>query len=914
MQAMVMGTVVIFMVALIGVLVARPLLGRHRAAGVEREARRLAEERAAQERREVAAWEAHARLHAAYIDLLGPEYRSASEVDAWRAQHDAALLHVRSPAFFGALPPEPAAEARAWSRQLQELPTTVAAHNDRFLATRLAEEEEAFDRVERYPLTARQRRAIVTAEDATLVVAGAGTGKTSVVVGKVDYLIWRGLARPGQILVVAFARKASDELKERLARLGRHEGVVCSTFHAIGLQILGDADGCRPHLSPLAEDPEALKRFLREAVGALLVAPVDHALLLLFFAVLFDEPVSMTAQTGDAYIRAEREAGLRSLTGAQLKSREEVRIANWLTLNRIAWEYERPYPVDTATAGHRRYQPDFYLPEHDLYLEHFGIDERGDTRPGIDRAAYHEGMAWKRALHAAHGTRLIETFSYFSRQGGLTERLAELLADAGIMQRPLDEAEVAALLAELGRPFADFIDLLTQFLKLYRGNGHDTARVEARVRTARDRVFLRIFAKVHARYAAELARTDTVDFDDMITLARERVRAGRYRSPYTHLLVDEFQDIAANRLGLLTDLRAQVPHARLVAVGDDWQAIYRFTGADLGIIADLAAHAGPTARVDLDTTFRYGQELLDGTAAFVTRNPRQLRKVLHAHDGPRGEPPFCIVTYTGEREAGGTAALAAAKRDLLGRHGDGPATVFLLGRYGFNEPKNLAALRRDWGRDGLTVEFLTAHAAKGKEADYVIVLGLEAGTYGFPAQIADDPVLQMVLVAPEPFPHAEERRLFYVALTRARRRAYLLAPADQASTFIRDDLLGEGLRGFVTTIGEMSARHRCPTCQGQTIRRTEGRYGAFWACAHYPLCDGKLETCQQCQDGALVAMSTSSDTLRCTTCGHQVQRCPRCRQGRLIERTSRHGPFLACSRWRGGVGCTYTQPILRQSH
>ena len=138
-----------------------------------------------------------------------------------------------------------------------------------------------------------------------------------------------------------------------------------------------------------------------------------------------------------------------------------------------------------------QYQPDFYLPAYDLYLEHFGIDEHGDTAAGIDRAAYHEGMAWKRALHEKYGTKLVETYSYFSRQGGLDTRLAAILATAGITPRPPTGAMIAALIDDLGRPFADFIDLLAQFLTLYRGSGFDPAMVTGRTRTARDKVFLR---------------------------------------------------------------------------------------------------------------------------------------------------------------------------------------------------------------------------------------------------------------------------------------------------------------------------------------------------------------------------------------------------------------------------------------
>jgi ssDNA-binding Zn-finger/Zn-ribbon topoisomerase 1 len=125
------------------------------------------------------------------------------------------------------------------------------------------------------------------------------------------------------------------------------------------------------------------------------------------------------------------------------------------------------------------------------------------------------------------------------------------------------------------------------------------------------------------------------------------------------------------------------------------------------------------------------------------------------------------------------------------------------------------------------------------------------------------------------------------------------------------ELLDDGdLREHVETIGEISERHRCPACRGRTIRRTQGRYGAFWACSNYPLCDGKLDTCDRCREGALVAGDGSRAPFRCAACGHAVERCPRCAAGRLVERTSKHGPFFACSRWDGGAGCTYTRNII----
>lgn len=90
------------------------------------------------------------------------------------------------------------------------------------------------------------------------------------------------------------------------------------------------------------------------------------------------------------------------------------------------------------------------------------------------------------------------------------------------------------------------------------------------------------------------------------------------------------------------------------------------------------------------------------------------------------------------------------------------------------------------GHANIEVRFLTVHKAKGSEADYVVLLNAEDGTYGFPNQIADDPLVQLVLAKPERYPFAEERRLFYVAMTRTRNRTYILEPKQKVSSFILD--------------------------------------------------------------------------------------------------------------------------------
>ncbi len=241
-------------------------------------------------------------------------------------------------------------------------------------------------------------------------------------------------------------------------------------------------------------------------------------------------------------------------------------------------------------------------------------------------------------------------------------------------------------------------------------------------------------------------------------------------------------------------------------------------------------------------------------------------------------------------------------------------SVFILGRYNFNKPDALAELRTQYALHGIDVEFLTAHSAKGREADYVIVAALQDGTYGFPSNVSDDPLLAMVLSNQETYPHAEERRLFYVAITRARRRVFLVAPSDRTSTFVTDDILGSDLSRFVEVVGGAPDRYPCPACKGQTIQAKQGRYGAFWGCTNYPLCEGKLASCPECREGALVPSSGAARRLRCNRCAYETEVCPRCGRGHLRLKQGPYSEFWGCSRWNRGEGCNFTRRNANVTH
>ena len=657
-----------------------------------------------------------------------------------------------------------------------------ASANKAYLKAELKRARTFLDNVETHPLTAEQRRAVCVDDDRNLVVAAAGSGKTSVMVAKAGWLVERGDAKPEEVLLLAFARKARDELAERIERrLGEpvSRAMKARTFHSLGLAIIAEAEGRKPTLSKTAEDDKALFDVLKKIIQELGDHP-EHGREVIRWLAYGATPYHSVHEFESlkeyhAYLRRHE---LRTLQGELVKSFEECLIANFLYLNGVRYEYERRYEEPTATTKRRQYAPDFYLPDADVYIEHFALSKDGRTPRFINRANYTAGREWKLRLHAEHGTKLIETFSHEQASGGLTSRLAKKLKAHGVVLKPLPRKQIFGKLEEQGR-VPPLIRLTASFLQHFKGSGRPIEAVKEQVSehqgTYRARMFVRIFAATVERYEKRLAAAGEIDFHDMINRAAEHVRGGRYRSPFRYILVDEFQDISQERARLVKALLDQTRGAQLLAVGDDWQAIYRFAGADISVMREFTKHFGAGSRTDLETTFRCSDGLSEIATAFVCRNPEQIRKKVRAiNHGSGPGVRICVADDDYDSALNETLKMIATEK----RGSERRPTVLLLGRYR-NVGPQMGPLRRKYRE--LELSYCTVHAAKGLEADYAVVLGMRAGNHGFPSEVADDPLLELLLEKPDEYPNAEERRLLYVALTRAKRRTYLIDEKPRSS-------------------------------------------------------------------------------------------------------------------------------------
>ena len=772
--------------------------------------------------------------------------------------------------------------------------------NEVFKTKELIRYKTFFDQVEKHPLTNEQRLAIITNEDSTLVIASAGSGKTSLLVGKVGYLVSKGFAKPEEIILLAFNRKAKEEIEERIKdRLGFE--CEAQTFHSFGLATIGITTGRMPSLATFVESRHAYSAFMNKLVNNELIK-LEHAEIISEHFVSFHRPYKDQfdfKSLGEyfEYLKANKPITLK---GEAVRSLEELEICNFLYINGIKYEYEKTYEHDTATSLKRQYKPDFYLPEYKIYIEHFAIDKNNRTPPFIKQEQYLNSIEWKRGLHEEHETVLIETYSYQKREGKLTSALEKKLKNYGVQFKPISPDHLLDSLNEQGY-VSEFSQLCTTFLDLFKGRGITFSEFKNSLdleKVDKDRVlsFLRLFESLFSNYEQNLKNDKTIDFHDMIHEASNLIESGRYESKYKFLLVDEFQDISEGRARILHSLQKNTPTIKFLAVGDDWQSIYRFTGSDISIMTNFMKYFGFTKQLFLSETFRFNNQIEKVASKFVQKNPNQIKKNIQTNI--KSNKPE-VILFLPTKNTG--RYLENIAKEISENSSSQPLSVLILGRYNHTgEGIDFSALKE--AAPNCTFEFNTVHAAKGREADFVILLDLKSGRVGFPNEIIDDPIITSMLSQGESYPHSEERRLFYVAITRAKKAVYLIGDTSSASDFF-NELATNDYEVEKRNLGHYYDRI-CPECKTGRVLEKQGPNGIFFGCEHFPLCAYTTNVCKACGIGYL---KKEKDRFNCDNnlCKNSIKACPVCNSGMVIEKNGRYGIFYGCSNY-SSHGCNHT--------
>lgn len=487
--------------------------------------------------------------------------------------------------------------------------------------------------------------------------------------------------------------------------------------------------------------------------------------------------------------------------------------------------------------------PDFYYPSIDLYHEHFALDEHGNAPPHFDN--YLQGMAWKRKEHELRGTSLIETTSHQIRVGEVESHLAKELTARGIILDPNPDRPIPAGGV---RPIehAELVRLIRSFISHAKSNCLTQRALFAKVDQSpkgsfqyRHRMFLELLDPIRQAWDAALVEVGGIDFEDMLNHAAGHVEDGRYKSSYELVMADEFQDASMARARLCRAL-VKKPGRHLCAVGDDWQSINRFAGSDVSVMTSFKSYFGSGIELRLQQTFRCPQQLCNLSSRFVSKNPAQIKKAVVSNTKPIG--PFAQAFQVKNRDEIASAVenyLTALHKRLstgeveLGRNGK--VSVFVIGRYKADEIYVPSNWQRRYGKK-LDVKFATIHASKGSESDYVILPSLVHKA--FPNTRTDDPVLGLAMPQSDSFLFAEERRLFYVALTRARRSVAMFTVSGKNSCFL-DELVNDGFVKITHIDGEPVEEERCAVCKVGVIVERTGPYGSFRACTSYPNCHNK---------------------------------------------------------------------------
>lgn len=710
---------------------------------------------------------------------------------------------------------------------VREAQSIIESYNRRFIALR----RERYSSLFQNPwisLDDEQQIAIVTDDKHNLVTAGAGSGKTEILVNRIAYLVKRepDTTEPERILALAFQRKAAEEIEQRLVKRFQISRTKVKTFHALGLEIL-NAAGKDPKLK--FDTDAAYVGFVKSICDQLKSAPdfLDSIVRYMKNYEPFVHKTEADFGTREEYYRYQNNLSYMTLNGVPVKSEAEKEIMNFFLSHRINGrdikiQYERRADWMAYTSQKGRLvipRPDFYLPEYDLYIEHWAIDENGNVPAWFGenaRQRYKDGMKRKKEAYQSHNKLLVETTSgqYFAPDflENLQRSVITTLERRYIGQQfsfsdiPYEEL-VQNVYYELRAHIQDLPTQIANFITIAKTYDLDPGRIRERLDdknrkwSKKQTTFADLALRVYEKYTESLRASGEIDFADMINLAIVELvnKPDLYRDVFDHILVDEFQDLSTQRCKLLKALMNKNARCKLFSVGDDWQSIMGFAGSNLDFTLNFGEYFDHPATTCISTNYRSPKSIVDLGSEVIRYNGKaQVAKITKAKN-PKMEPVELHSVSTDKYDWDGYyGQMIDHCLNKVGEYlsnGYDPQDIMILTRIAKNprlvnllfEGAKARGIRlATSGKNPKAVPVMSIHRSKGLQAKAVFLLNVIDHTYGLPCTLEDLDVFAPAMEGISRPREEEERRLFYVAITRARKNLVIYTQSCRESKFIKE--------------------------------------------------------------------------------------------------------------------------------
>lgn len=757
----------------------------------------------------------------------------------------------------------------------QNLEKEIDKHNEKFVKEEKDRYFNLFSNIDNKSLDEQQKTVCVRNQNATRVIAGAGTGKTLTICGKVKYLLSKGI-KANELLLISFTNKVCDELSERLTKIS-NTNIKAQTFHKFALNVINEK-------LKIADENYA-NRIISEIFKDLVNN--DFEFQCMFLKEFDDEYVKYLKEQGEQEKHnveikelLDRDSELKFLKdlehidigdlrttfkGNKVKSHYERTIANVLYLLGIKYEYESFYQtdleIDKKHEWLKTYKPDFYLPEFNIYIEHFANPNWFQDKE--ERAKYKRQMRDKIKAHKKYKTNLICSYSRYGDD--LIQKLLENLKKYNINVN-IDIQEIQNKIEQLKE--IDFIHNKIKnfqtFIKLFKNNNYKIDKFLSLDRTN----FIKMVEKIYLLYQKHLKENNMLDFEDIINKANRKLsRYKRHQNKYKYVIVDEYQDVSKNKVDLLNNL-IRIYDCRLLCVGDDWQSIYRFAGSDTNLFTSFEKYINFSETLKIETTYRNSQELINASSYFIQQNNSQIKKQLISNK--HIEKPI-LIDYLESSEFKTIVNLSEQDKKNIKKSpklkliaddarikelikfldftiSKNYKEILILGRNNFDieifealpyaMPDLFKKDKSNYDTNvleykSLKITCMTIHKSKGLEADAVVLWNIREGVRGLPDTKGDDEDLGQVLTQPDGMKYAEDRRLFYVALTRTKNEVLIIALNGHLSSFVNE---------LISKQSQYIATNK-PTCQKCGAEMIFHKDYNFYGCSNYRLtgCDYKIQ-------------------------------------------------------------------------